>query len=399
LAAEPTKPVKVFYSYAHDDAPLLEKLKKQLAGSERRKLISEWYDGEISPGTKWSEEIAKNIDSADLILLLISPDFIDSDYCNDVEVKKAIERHEEGTARVIPVILRPVNWIELPFSNLQVLPSGARPVTTWPNQDEAFLDIAKGIEAAIKQLNSETNTSSNSHPSPLAYIEPESAVGFVARKDRDGNDIIELLRRELAPRSSRVVALWGAGGVGKTALASEAVRSLIDDYHQRIAWISADGRDEFALPNLLDEISNQLGHPELRTLGLEAKKQAVHELVEETPSLIVLDNFETVNPKEQSLCLDWLAHLSPSSVLITTRAKIELPAIKNIPIKPMLTPEANEFLDRLIQQAQHRRTFEGIDKHRLIETAEANPLILQWVFAQNRFGTRLARSAGGAGAR
>lgn len=382
----PSKPVEVFYSYAHEDEALRDKLKKQLASLKRQGLISEWYDRDISPGNEWNEEIETHLNSASVILLLISPDFIDSEYCNDIEVKRAMERHEEGTARVIPVILRATNWKGLPFSKLQALPTDGRAVTSWPNQDEAFLDIATGIETAITQLRSnsepDSNTASSSHLSPLAYIEPESAVGFVARKDRDGNDIVERLRIELAPHSNRVVALWGAGGVGKTALAAKAVRSLIDDYRRRIAWITADGRDEFALPNLLDEISNQLGRSELRTLSIETKKQAVHELATEAPSLIVLDNFETVNPKEQSNCLDWLTRISPSSVLITTRAKIENPAIRNIPINSMLAAEANEFLDRLVQQAQRRSTFEHIDKDRIIQTAEANPLILQWVFAQ-----------------
>jgi len=376
----PTNPVEVFYSYAHEDEALRDKLKKQLASLKRQGLISEWYDRDISPGNEWNAEIENHLNSASVILLLVSPDFISSDYCNDVEVKRAMERHEEGRAKVIPVILRAANWKGSPFSKLKALPADGRPVTSWPNQDEAFLDIATGIERAINELNS--NSALSSHLSPLAYIEPESAIGFVARKDRDGNDLIEQLRTELAPRKGRVVALWGAGGVGKTALAARAVRSLIDDYQQRVAWISADGREEFALPNLLDEISNQLGRPELRTLGLEAKKQSVYELVTESPSLIVLDNLETVNPKEQSRCLDWLTHLSPSSVLITTRARIELSAIRNIPIDRMLASEANEFLDRLVQQAQHRHTFEHIDKDRLIATAEANPLILQWIFAQ-----------------
>jgi tetratricopeptide (TPR) repeat protein len=379
-------PVKVFYSYAHEDAELLEKLKTHLAGLKQRKLISEWHDGEITAGTDWGKEIAEHLASANVILLLISPDFISSDYVNDVELKKAIERHKEGTARVIPIILRPVNWDGLAFSNLKALPLDGRPVTRWPNRDEAFLDIAKGIEKTIGELNlraplplTEENVP---RLSPLTHIEPQSAVGFVPRKDRDGNDIIEQLRAGLAPGSSRVIALWGAGGVGKTALAAEAVRSLIHNYQQRVVWISADGRDEFALPNLLDEIANQFGRPEFRTLGIETKKQSIHDLVVEMPSLIVLDNFETVKPKEQALCLDWLSHISPSSALITTRARIELPSILNVPIKPMLVTEANEFLDRLVQQAQHRRTFEGIDKQRIIKTAESNPLILQWVFAQ-----------------
>jgi tetratricopeptide (TPR) repeat protein len=386
VTAAPAKPVKVFYSYAHKDADLRERLKTHVSGLESRGLISEWHDGEISPGTEWNEEILKQLDSADVILLLISSDFINSRYSNKVEVKKAIERHKEGTARVIPVILRPVNWNGLPFSNLQALPSGARPVTTWPNEDEAFLDVANGIETAISELNTLSSLTSikteTPHLSPLSYIESQSAVDFVPRKDREGNDILERLRAELAPGSSRLLALWGAGGVGKTALAAEAARSLIGDYKQRVVWINADGRDQFSFTTLLDEVAIQLARPELRTFSVEVKKGAIQNVVRESPSLIVFDNFETVGPKEQSQCLEWLSHISPSSALVTTRARIEVLAVRNLPIASMSTSEAIEFLERLIQQAQYRRNFEGVDKQRIIETAEANPLILQWVFAQ-----------------
>ncbi len=152
MAAEPTKPIEVFYSYAHEDASLREKLKKQLASLKRQELISEWYDRDISAGSEWNAEIAKHLESASVILLLISPDFIDSDYCNDTEVKRAMERHEEGSAVVIPVVLRATNWKGLPFSKLQALPSSGQAVTSWPNEDEALLDVAKGIEAAIEKL-------------------------------------------------------------------------------------------------------------------------------------------------------------------------------------------------------------------------------------------------------
>lgn len=386
MAHGPSKSIEVFYSYSHKDETLRLELEKQLANLRRQGVITQWYDRNISPGTEWNDEIEKHLNSATVILLLISPDFLNSDYCNNVEVARAIERHNEGSAVVIPVILRPTNWKGSPFSKLQALPTDARPVTTWSNVDEAFLNVANGIEIALRQLSVRTAPQSamvsNSRLSPLSFIERESAVGFVGRKDRDGNDIIERLRRELAPKNNQITALWGAGGVGKTAIAAEVARSSLVDYEQRVVWISADGRDEFALATLLDEVAIQLGSPELRTFSVDTKKEAIQALVAEAPTLIVLDNFETVSQKEQSHCLDWFRHLAQASSLITTRARIELPVVKNVPIAAMSADEANQFLERLIQQAQYRRTFEGVDRTRLIETAEANPLIIQWVFAQ-----------------
>lgn len=144
--------VCVFTSYAHKDQDLLEELKKQLFPLKRLGIIQQWYDREIKAGTEWQGQIDANLDSAQLILLLISPDFMASDYCYDVEAKRALQRHEAGDARVIPVILRPVMWSNTPFSKLQGLPRDAKPVTTWDNRDSALLNVVEGIQDAIESL-------------------------------------------------------------------------------------------------------------------------------------------------------------------------------------------------------------------------------------------------------
>jgi hypothetical protein len=115
-------------------------------------VIREWYDREITAGTEWKGQIDQHFNSAGVILLLISADFLASDYCYDVEMKRALERHDQGEARVIPVILRPVDWKGAPFGKLQALPTDAKPVNSWNNRDEAFTDVARGIRQAVGQL-------------------------------------------------------------------------------------------------------------------------------------------------------------------------------------------------------------------------------------------------------
>src|SRR5438876_11871174 len=114
--------VKIFFCYAHEDEPLLNKLKTHLRPLQRQALTDVWYDRDITAGTEWKQEIDKQLNEAQIILLLVSPDFIDSEYCYSIEMKRALERHERGEARVIPVILRPVYWQGAPFSKLQTLP-------------------------------------------------------------------------------------------------------------------------------------------------------------------------------------------------------------------------------------------------------------------------------------
>jgi formylglycine-generating enzyme required for sulfatase activity len=147
------KPIEVFFSYSKEDRPLRDKLAKHLRSLERSGVIQSWYDREIVAGSEWKEEIDHHIQTADIILLLISPDFIDSEYCYDIELPDAMARHEANEACVVPILLRPVaSWKKLKFAKLQVYPSGGNPVTQWSDQDSAFVDVTEGIERAVDQL-------------------------------------------------------------------------------------------------------------------------------------------------------------------------------------------------------------------------------------------------------
>ncbi len=143
--------LEIFCCYARKDQSLLLNLRTHLASLEREGSLNIWQDTDISPGTEWEEEINKHLNTADIILLLISPDFMASEYCYSKEMERAMERHERGEARVIPILLRPVRWQAAPFGKLQALPDNAQPVTTWRNRDKALLAVAQGIERAVKE--------------------------------------------------------------------------------------------------------------------------------------------------------------------------------------------------------------------------------------------------------
>ena len=144
--------VEVFFSYSHKDEDLRDELVTHLSILERDGVISGWCDREISAGEEWANEIDERINAASIILLLVSSDFIASNYCWNIEVKRAMERHQAGDAYIIPVILRPVNWGRAPFGKIQALPKNAKPVTSWSNCDEAFLNISQGIEAVVRRF-------------------------------------------------------------------------------------------------------------------------------------------------------------------------------------------------------------------------------------------------------
>ena len=144
--------LEVFFSYSSADKELCEQLLRHLSALKRQGTIDQWRNCQIMAGENRMEEIERHLDSAHVVLLLVSADFIESDHCFSIEMKRAMERHEVGKARVIPVILREVDYCGMPFERLEPLPQNRIPVTSWQNQDEAFTDIAKGIRAAIDEL-------------------------------------------------------------------------------------------------------------------------------------------------------------------------------------------------------------------------------------------------------
>src|SRR5207237_1263932 len=156
--------------------------------------------------------------------------------------------------------------------------------------------------------------------SPLIPKSP--AVGFVARRDNEGHDIVELLKRELSPENNVLIALWGEGGIGKTTLAAEVARALMKDYELRLVWTSADKRADFTSSTFLDEMALRLNRNDLLRLAVGPKTSEVQMLLAEAATLIILDNFETITPDEAKSCSDFLAHKTTCSGLLTTREQV-----------------------------------------------------------------------------
>ena len=135
----------VFFSYSHADEELRNELEKHLAGLLRQGVITTWHDRRIGPGEELHGHIDQQLDAADIVLLLVSADFLASDYCYGVEMMRAMERHERAEARVIPVILRPCDWHGAPFGTLMAVPPDGKPVVKHAKLDDGFLEVAKAI--------------------------------------------------------------------------------------------------------------------------------------------------------------------------------------------------------------------------------------------------------------
>ncbi len=144
--------VRLFYSYSHKDETLRNELETHLKLLQRQGLLETWHDRQIEAGAEWKQKIDDNLERADIILLLVSADFIASDYCYEKEMGRALERHEKGEARVIPVIIRDINWRSAPFAKLTALPTNWRAVTLWDNKDSAWRDVSEGIARVVEEM-------------------------------------------------------------------------------------------------------------------------------------------------------------------------------------------------------------------------------------------------------
>lgn len=174
----------VFFSYSHADEDLRDTLETHLAALKHQGLIDTWHDRCVLAGDELDGEISDKLERADIVLLLVSADFISSNYCYDIEMKRAIERHQAGEARVIPVILRACDWHDTPFGKLLAAPKDGRPVRSWPDLDDAFLDIVQSIKRAI----GETDGSKSRAAAPAATAaKSDAAIPQVVSRPRSSN--------------------------------------------------------------------------------------------------------------------------------------------------------------------------------------------------------------------
>jgi len=193
---------KLVFSYSHVDEALRDELEKHLMPLKRRRLISTWHDRRITAGAELHGEIGQHFEDADIILLLISPDFINSDYCYDVEVKHALKRHNKGEARVVPVILKTCDWHDLPFGKLMATPEDGYPISKFTHVDDGFYQVAQAIKSILKELGATAQNSLTDNARPAtspSFVPPVDSAprssNLGIRKEFSDKDK-DLARRE-----------------------------------------------------------------------------------------------------------------------------------------------------------------------------------------------------------
>ena len=241
------KPVKLFISYSHKDEAFRKELQAHLTILERKGVVWSWSDRQIDAGREWASAIDASLESAGLILLLVSADFIASEYIWDVELKQAIARHDAGKAVVIPIIVRACVWKDAPFARMQALPRNARPIASWPDRDEAWTDVATGIRKTVEKFaggREPTGPGTNDSSTPQ---QPNPANARHGLPESSG--VEKALQRQSGPSLT-------SGPVDKAAT-----------FRKRL--LSARGLDELKRIQYEIEYDPDAAHPELRLVKEE----------------------------------------------------------------------------------------------------------------------------------
>lgn len=266
--------VTLFYSYAHEDEALRDELAGHLKILERRGLIRSWHDRRIAPGQDWAAEIDARLERAELVLLLVSMDFIQSDYIFGVELRRAMQRHADRACDVVPILVRAVNLEpedaeDLPFLKLQGLPADLKPVTSWANRDEAWTHVAKGLRATVRQIRER-------RPPPMATPELRVAVRppLPAAPPRQTDGALDAVVAGVLQQVDVAEQARGGhavAGVQRPAL-TQAARALIDvPDARRVLWV--DDRPEHNRAEMA-----VLAKLQIETVAVQSTAQALQRL-------------------------------------------------------------------------------------------------------------------------
>ncbi len=205
--------VKIFISYAHLDKEYKDQLEKHLAVLKRNGEIAPWTDKMLVGGETWDQSIIDALNDAELIICLVSSDFLSSDYCYEIEMKGALKRHEDREAIVVPIILRPCDWTSTPFAGLQALPMTGRPIKDWGDQDEAFLNVVEGLKKSIHTIRRRRSGEAeheHTHTQPVAHESADYGGGNGGRGNSGHHYTEHAPAGETGKRSQLRFALMGA---------------------------------------------------------------------------------------------------------------------------------------------------------------------------------------------
>lgn len=311
--------VNIFFSYAissSKDKRLLKRLMTHLSALRRLHRIDTVHDSNISAGHNITQAIETYLRSADIIVLLISADFLESERCYELEMHRALELSQTGTARIIPVILSPTDWEILPLAHYSPLPAGGTPISLKRDIDDALSEVARGIRKVVEEVASrvkKVHTYLAPSKSPLHHYPYRQNAFFTDRET-----ILTTLFSTFTfsqVHQTRILELHGLGGIGKTQIALQYLH-LASSRYQTVLWLNASSREQFNAE--VSTLAEKLALPETNRANEEQLYATIKRwLQNQTTWLLVLDQLDDV-----TLIDTIIPTRSSGHVLLTTRTRI-----------------------------------------------------------------------------
>ena len=373
-----SKPIEVFISYSHNDRHLRDELAIHLYNLKRQGLILDWFDGDILPGAEWRSVAQQHLNTAQIILLLISSDFMASDYAYSTEMYRALERNNAGEARVIPILLRTVDYEGSPFAHLSFLPDNYRPVNTWEDRDKAFLNIVQGIRRAIRDLQENnllppvqrvtTGTgpgrlSAPSFPHRLAKVFVKSGFPEITFVERDDFFLLKLAIEQ----PGRGIVIEGPSGVGKTTIVEKAVKDL-----ERTG------------------LSAQVRIQDMLSAREPADYERLKTLAEWHQGTVIIDDFHRIDLSLRQKLVDYLKKLADTNSQTKKIVVVGIPRTGQalVDLSPDIATRLDVFtlgrvtddlIQKMIEKGEHALNVRFDGKSDIIATAEGSLNLAQFL--------------------
>ena len=385
--------IKLFISYSSKDEIYRESLEKHLSLMKRKKEIETWSYRKIPPGKEWEQEISENLESADVIVLLISPDFMASDYCFDIEVKRAMEKHESKDSVVLPVIVRACDWKDgAPFSKLQALPAPADPIKKWKDEDEAWLSVASGIKKVAKSLEAEKSlqpfqekgVSSGLQKDFKDWLEDTEIPFLHPRVDKmslndiyvsphlrllneEGDNLTKLLDTDVVLENSENLVVFGDEQSGKTSLAKHLFKSFLES---GCLPVFLDGK------HIKSSDINQVVHKAIAAQYEDVNASALDQIPNK---ILILDNFSEIklNKKHKNIFVSGSKNFFDRCIYMTLDAFryvaleiYEIDDFKRLEILPFGHFKRSEIVERWVslgieEQIKEDELYSKVDELKL----------------------------------
>ncbi len=325
LLANRAQVVKIFLSCADEDREFLHILERQLSSLIREGRIESWHRYKASAGTEWKKQAKERLNVADIILLLVSPDFVVSDYCYGEEALEAMSQYKKRDARVIPVIIRSTQWENLIFGKLRCLPTEGKAVNMWQRKEEALANIARGVRDSVEEIALKLRSAPHvaDKTSPFWNVPHWRNPFFTGRED-----VLHDLKRSFDTNQSRVQAISGLPGVGKTQVATEYAYRNTQGY-QAVLWANAESHE--LLISSFVRLAEVLNLPAQDDANQPIVIKAVQQWLQKNSRwLLILDNIEDLN-----LIQDFIPSVHSGHVLVTTRSHTTGNFARNVELRSM----------------------------------------------------------------